>query len=174
MLRISTSLVVAVDGASRGNHDRAQDSRAAYGVFFGRDSPYNARAKLGPDDGRRTSDRAELLGAQRALKIVDAMWGAGELGGVQHVIVKTDSKWLADSMREWVWRWEGRGGLNERGVLAAHWEVVKGLHGLIKVFESERGVAVRFWWVRREENWEADGLANEALDEVVDEGYDDD
>ena len=33
---------------------------------------------------------------------------------------------------------------------------------------------MRFWWVRREENWEADGLANEALDEVVDESYDDD
>ena len=156
---------MAIDGACRRNKRDDPDSTAAYGIWFGNNCPRNSYGLL-PSRDLQTSIRAELHAAVVALDNIDIMYKDGELGGIKHVILKTDSDWLARSMSEWVWIWEEKRGLNSAGKVTAHWEDIKKLHKLIQVFEIERAVAVRFWRVDREWNKAADLLANRPLDEA--------
>ena len=163
ILRIFNSIVVAVDGASRGNNRSDPNSRAAFGIWFGNNSAFNTFRRLDPNEPQ-TNNRAELQAARQALGIIELMYIRGELDGIQHVIIKTDSIWLANSMSDWVWTWLQNGGRNSRGEIAAHWEDIANFHSCITAFEG-RGIAVRFWWVERKWNAQADALANRALDE---------
>lgn len=65
------SVVIAVDGGSRGNDRAESTSRAAWGVYWGPDCVWNDRNTL---DGTevQTSSRAELQAVRRVLLGVQA------------------------------------------------------------------------------------------------------
>lgn len=164
------SIVIAVDGGSRGNSRADPKSRAAYGVFFGPGCHRNAKGLLDPR-APQTSSRAELEGLRKALEIVDGMKRAGELDGWREVIIKLDSDYVARSLSEWIWAWERTNFVTRKGTPVEHADVIREMHATITRMEEE--MTVLLWRVGREWNQEADALVNQALDDAADSGYED-
>ena len=162
------SIVISVDGGSRGNNRNDPKSRAAYGVFFGPNCRRNAFGLL-DQNAPQTSQRAELEGVRKALEIVQGMKRAGELDGWREIIIKLDSDYVARSLGEYIWGWEKNGYITRKGTNVEHGDVFREMHGMIMRMEEE--MAVRFWRVGREWNQEADALVNQALDDAADSGY---
>ena len=156
------SVVIAVDGAARGNNSANPASRAAYGVFFGRNCKWNSYGTV-DQTKPQTNSRAELQAVREALLTVLRRRQLGELTGWREIIVQTDSEYVAKSLSEYIWSWQLIGWRTIRGDPVKHLELIKEIHNMICHLE-ERG-AVRFWRISREFNTAADALANRALNE---------
>jgi probable phosphoglycerate mutase len=131
------SAVAHIDGGSRGN-----PGPAGYGVRIERDD--GSVVELKEALGTTTNNVAEYRGLLAALA-----WAAGQ--GIRHLHVRSDSLLLVKQM------------LGEYRVKHA---------GLQPLWSEARGLVrrlgeVRFEHVRREDNREADRLANEAMDEAA-------
>jgi ribonuclease HI len=155
------SLVISIDGACRGNNKLDPTSQASYGVYFGQSSPHN---RCGCLDSRlpQTSTRAEIEGAIQAVEMIAQLDLRAE--STTRVVLKTDSDYLHKSMTEWMFKWLTTGGVGSAGRQVEHWEYLLALHKRIMEVEYTKRLRVQFWWVPREYNGGADGLANLALD----------
>ncbi|KAI0521294.1 ribonuclease H-like domain-containing protein [Xylaria bambusicola] len=160
------SLIVAVDGACRNNGQ--PDARAALGVFFGDDSSWNKSDRLPHRDA--SSQRAELCAALRALKTIGNLvaheWKHHITSGrtLDRVIVKSDSAYLVNGITEWIFKWLDNGFTNARSQPVQNQDLFKELLHVINRLGREKRIRVLFWHVMREQNADADRLANAALD----------
>ncbi|KAI0966875.1 ribonuclease H-like domain-containing protein [Xylaria arbuscula] len=160
------SIIVAVDGACRNNGQPG--AQAALGVFFRAGSSWNKAEKLTLRD--TTSQRAELCAALRALKIVyDSIaheWQHSITAGsaLKRVIIKSDSNYLVQGMTEHIVKWRSNGFLNARSQPVQNQELIKEIWQLIKRLQQQKKIRVLFWKVARQDNANADRLANLALD----------
>ncbi|KAI1111130.1 ribonuclease H-like domain-containing protein [Nemania sp. NC0429] len=161
------SFIVAVDGACRNNGQPG--ARAALGVFFRDGCRWNKSEMLTASN--TTSQRAELCAALRALQIVHdpvaEEWEHSITTGkaLKRVIVKSDSNYLVQGMTEWISEWLDNGFTNSRSGPVENQDLFKELWGLVQRMGRQKGIEVLFWKVPREENADADGLANAALDD---------
>ncbi|KAM5342061.1 hypothetical protein ACJ41O_015092 [Fusarium nematophilum] len=153
--------VVHIDGACRGNG--TPSARAAWGVYFGPESPLNASGLLDPDI-QQTSTRAEIEALSQAVRIIqrDIMQDIS----LQQIYIASDSAYLVEAMSQWIEGWIENNGRNNEGRRVAHYEILKGTHELLDelTYGDDGGLDFKFWHVPREENREADMLANSALD----------
>ncbi|KAI1767937.1 ribonuclease H-like domain-containing protein [Hypoxylon sp. FL1150] len=135
------TVVVSIDGACCGNG--TPSARAAWGVYFGPNSPHNDCGLLDPTLPQ-TSTRAEI----------EAL---------------TDSDYLVKAMSRWIKGWIENGGRKAGGGPVAHFQVLKDIHEFIEemTYGDEGGLYSKFWHVPRAQNPEADTLANRALDGSV-------
>ncbi|EME77467.1 uncharacterized protein MYCFIDRAFT_212709 [Pseudocercospora fijiensis CIRAD86] len=159
--RDESSLVVHIDGACRNNGK--PNARAAYGVYFGPDSPFNC-AGLVPSTIPQTSTRAEIEALAHALEAVQRICNTDFK--LCEIKIATDSSFVVDAMARWVEGWIANGGIGARGKRVAHYERLKELHEKLDYMEysDDGGICVEFWHVSRDMNSEADALANAALD----------
>lgn len=164
------SIVVSVDGGSRGNNASNPNSRAAYGVSFGPGCMWNVCHVLKASDPQ-TSSRAELEAVRQALQVVLTRRAQGEFDGWREIIIKTDSDYVAKSFTQYIWEWEVNGYRKTDGKPVQHMELIQDIHATIVAMEPH--MAVRFWRVDRQWNTEADALVNRVLDETSDSGYED-
>jgi len=155
------TMVIAVDGGSRGNNRNDPKSQAAYGVFFGPNCHRNTYG-LVPQSAPQTSSRAELEAVRKALELVQGMKQAGEIEDWREIIIKLDSDYVAKSLGEYVWTWERNGYMTRKGTPVEHAGLIRELHGTIT--RLEQNGAVPFWSFVGEWNREADALVNQALD----------
>jgi ribonuclease HI len=155
------SIVIAIDGACRGNNNLDPNSRASYGVYFGKSSPHN-RCDCLDRQLPQTSTRAEIEAAIQAVEMVAKLDLTGQR--TTRVIIKIDSDYLHKSMTEWIWNWLTTGGVGSRGCEVKHWAYLFELHRRIIDVENQKRIRIQFWWVPREFNKAADALANIALD----------
>ena len=158
------AIVIATDGACRNNG--RPGAVAACGVFFNVDSYHNKAFKL--NDRRPTSQRAELHAAVYALKAFTKMFTSGHLGTkgyVNEVIIRSDSAYLVNGMTSWIIEWRQNGYLNSRGNHLKNQGLFRRLDHLCNN-PAVMGVRARFWRVPRDDNQQADKLANAALDET--------
>ena len=133
----SGSAVAHIDGGSRGN-----PGPAAYGVHIRRAD--GTVVELKEDIGVATNNVAEYRGLLAALSWATTL-------GISRLHVRSDSQLLIKQMQ------------GEYRVKHA---------GLIPLWQEARGLAkqigdVRFEYVRRELNKDADRLANEAMDQAA-------
>lgn len=157
------SVVVSIDGACRGNG--TPSARASWGVYFGPQSPHNSCGML-DSSHPQTSTRAEIEALSQALDIIDNM---PEWLSLQHYYIRTDSAYVVKTFSEWIQSWTENGGKNSRRKRPAHFGIIKKIHEHLDdmTYGGYGGLLFRFWQVPREENTEADALANEALDKEV-------
>ena len=156
------AIVIATDGACRNNG--RPDAIASCGVFFNVDSYHNKAFKV--HDRRPTSQRAELRAAIYALGSFTKMFTSGYVenkGYVTEVIIKSDSAYLVNGMTSWIIAWRQNGYLNSLGYNLKNQGLFRKLDRLCNNL-AMMGVQVRFWKVPREENQQADKLANAVLD----------
>ncbi|KAJ8071496.1 hypothetical protein OCU04_001816 [Sclerotinia nivalis] len=162
------TLVVAVDGACPHNgSDLATES--SFGIFFGEGSIFNMYDTIERPAGVvHTNNYAELMAVYRALKLIKDssffnVWRAdAENGPTSTAIIMTDSTYVYDSVTAWIWKWLQNNFQNAMGKPVVNGELIDRIDKTI--FDlAERNICVRFWSVPREDNTEADELANRAL-----------
>ena len=155
------TMVISIDGACRANGDHAI-ARASCGVYFDANSPFNSQACL-QDTSRQTNQLAEIIAATRALNRVENILTSKS--SINHVILVTDSAYLANSISQHVYAWEMKSWKSTTGGEIVNRRPFQVLHGIIKKMEAD-GFLVQFWLVPRQANREADRLANIALDRL--------
>lgn len=160
--RDESTMVIHIDGACRGNGTR--NARAAYGIYFGPNSPYNTWG-LVPAHMPQTSTRAEIEALAHALPVLQSICSHDlQLSDIK---IATDSAFLVRAMSEWMEGWIANDGITANGRRVAHFERLWDLHDTLDEMEygDDGGIVVSFWYVGRERNRAADALANAALDE---------
>ncbi|CZR53751.1 uncharacterized protein PAC_03632 [Phialocephala subalpina] len=160
---LSTTLIVGVDGACPDNGPLA--NRGSWGVYFGRNSPYNSCGLL-PKAERKTNNVAEIYAALNALKLVSqrVILGPRE---VKELVIMSDSALLVSSLTDYIKNWRKNGFKTVRKQSVANVELIKELDDLVDEVEMTLGLQVKFWHVKRKYNAGADRLANIALDNDV-------
>ncbi|KAK2010197.1 ribonuclease H-like protein [Colletotrichum eremochloae] len=154
------SLVVYIDGACRGNG--TPSARASWGVYFGPGSRHNRRGLLAPALPQ-TSARAEIEALAQALDALREVTARDY--SLTKIKIATDSEYLANAMSLWIGDWIENEGINARGHRVAHFETLRELHERLDdmTYGDDGGLDIMFWPITREENQEADKLANEAF-----------
>ncbi|KAF7872478.1 hypothetical protein EAF04_003399 [Stromatinia cepivora] len=164
------TLVVAADGACPYNGtDLARES--SFGIFFGEGSIFNMYDTIERPAGvAHTNNYAELMAVYRALKLIKDssffdVWRAdAENGPTSTAIIMTDSTYVYESVTAWIWKWRQNNFQNSMGKPVVNGELIDRIDKTI--FDlAERNICVRFWSVPREDNTEADKLANRALED---------
>ncbi|KAI6085181.1 ribonuclease H-like domain-containing protein [Hypoxylon rubiginosum] len=155
------TVVLSIDGACRGNG--TPTARAAWGVYFGPQSPHNASGLLDPTLPQ-TSSRAEIEALSQALRIIRTTISADYT--MTRFRIRTDSEYLMKALSLWIEGWIENGGRRAQGKPVAHYQVLKDIHERLEDMEygEDGGMDFKFWHVPREKNREADALANQALD----------
>ncbi|KAF4841953.1 hypothetical protein CGCSCA4_v009092 [Colletotrichum siamense] len=175
------SLIIAVSGATANN-----PNRSAIGVYFGPNNPFNlslavpTKYRIG-DGGENvlishTIQRAELYGVIAALNAVfpfthqygiESPTNGNIPTTLKHVIIKIESGYIVDK----ICRMEAQrpldihqaceAGKSDRGCLE-HCDLWQELRqGLVDL--ADCGAVVQFWHIPRDQNLEADALANVGL-----------
>ncbi|EPS45060.1 hypothetical protein H072_1003 [Dactylellina haptotyla CBS 200.50] len=181
----SRSLLVYIDGACPRNGLNA--TKSAIGVHFGPQSSHNHSQMLNDPDP--TSQKAEITAAIEAMRYVrtvvvprrKSLVQAASRGNSSHAIQKankfrlilsTDSSYLVDCtcnhMNKWVFDKVGQVWKNGQG------KVIQNGEGFRKIREeveslSMVGIQVAWYQIPRRFNADADRLANQALNAVMDE-----
>ena len=156
------SVVISVDGASRGNKRADPTSRASWGVYWGPGCTSNACGTLSIGEPQ-TSIRAELQAVRHALLGINMRRVQGDLHGWRQIIIKLDSDYVKKTFDKYIWKWERNAWRKSDGKKPEHLELIQDIYHMI--CDIEENGAVRFWRVDREWNADADALANQALDE---------
>ncbi|KAI7191516.1 hypothetical protein KC343_g11696, partial [Hortaea werneckii] len=163
------TVIIAVDGARKGK--KFPHARAGYGVFFHRDHhSWNESVML--PDSVKTKQQAELhaalggLQSARRLRLLNTdlcgKWRRpGPMRELSRVVIKTDSAYLVNVMTKRVLKWRLNDYTNCKGLPVGNAPFVRQLEAEVQALH-ELDVGVKFWRVRREENREADRLANAA------------
>lgn len=174
--------VVFTDGACPGNGGLY--AKAGLGIVFkDSDDPRSTSkpgfavpvtADIDPYTARRTSQRAELLAAIKALEMVrddaDRMRYAGctwKLAVRRRPrwepawVVAADSEYVVKGMTEWLPRWKLRGGRKPDGQVPSNYDLFLRLESIVNEIEA-RNVQVGFLWIPRHKNGTADWLAKRA------------
>ncbi|GAA5897132.1 hypothetical protein JCM5296_002236 [Sporobolomyces johnsonii] len=154
--------LIQTDGAclynGRGTTQQQQQQKAAWGMCWGpelRGVPGAcARVLEGPPE-KHTSQRAELRALLAALYF--RTW-PGE--GTSHLVIATDSEYVAKGCTEWLPVWVGNGWKNSSGRPVANQDLWR---RVVARMEDHFGDALRvgLWRVDRELNRRADKLAND-------------
>ncbi|OOF92537.1 hypothetical protein ASPCADRAFT_8812 [Aspergillus carbonarius ITEM 5010] len=158
------SIVIAVDGACRGNGQHG--AQASVGVYHGYGNEWNESFVL-PSEATQTNQVAELVACHRALLDAQIKHACGEESGdedekINTVVIKSDSEYVVRGVTEWTEKWKTNGWLNVRGQPVANGEYFRNIGRIVEALEAKQ-VVVWFWLVPRELNEDADQLAKLAL-----------
>lgn len=155
------TVVVSIDGACRDNGKPT--ARASWGVYFGPGSRYNSSGRLSPDLPQ-TNSRAEIEALSRAIDTIRVF--SHQDMTLQKIKIRCDSEYLCQAMSMWIEGWIENGGRRSNGRAVAHFDKLAEIHKMLDdmTYGDDGGLDFQFWHVPREENQEADRLANRALD----------
>ena len=153
--------VCYIDGACRGNgYDGAVGGAGLYIPQFDRHEYQSIDSYENP-----TSQRAELTALIMALEAAIERRGELYTDPWFSLNIKTDSKYVIGCLTDWLAKWKNNGWLNARGCPVSNQDLIKRAAELQEDIEEEGGEVV-FQHIRREENHEADRLANLGCDEA--------
>jgi ribonuclease HI len=171
------SLVVAVDGACRGNGRKdGFVVKAGVGVYFRDASDLNISARLDALAGQElTNQQAELQAALVALSqindfkenrvkypnLVDE--DGPELKNLSDIIIKTDSKYVVRGMTEWMGKWTRNGFRTYNGNLVVNASLFQLLGQTVTLIQDKLKCKVYLWHVPRQFNAQANSLAQQAV-----------
>jgi ribonuclease HI len=145
-----------IDGACPGNG--TPTAKGGIGVYFGQNSPYNiSQPIVGPI---QTSQRAELHAFNAALRQIERI--VEENPGLEYFIVVTDSEYLVNSLAKHVYKWKENGWKTAGRQPVANRDLIEPLDKKLDDMASN-GIDVQFWRASRNQNVEADRLANMAV-----------
>ncbi|GAA5859337.1 hypothetical protein JCM1840_004568 [Sporobolomyces johnsonii] len=154
--------LIQTDGAcacpSNGRETQEQQQKAAWGMCWGpelRGVPGSSAGMLEGPREKHTSQRAELRAFLAALYL---RYWPGE--GTSHLVIATDSEYVAKGCTESLPVWVGNGWKNTRGQPVANQDLWR---RVVARMEDHFGDALRvgLWRVDRELNRRADKLAND-------------
>ncbi|KAK6216121.1 hypothetical protein LQW54_003897 [Pestalotiopsis sp. IQ-011] len=154
-----------VDGGCRWNGQPHAIGAAAACLDIGRSSDYWSRTEILPDSPTPTSSRAEITAVIIALKW--AIEKRQELRSNPYIIINihSDSQNVVDWMIEWIDWWSENGWFTVRGTEVADKDLFLEARALEDQLYNTGNCDINYWWIPREDNYEADKECNRALDE---------
>ena len=155
----SSTIIIGIDGYTP-SEDGRSPRVASYGVYFGPSSPFNEFGPL-PREELQTSLSAKAYAARKAIEIVEDDILLQQ--DITHVILKTNSAFLARSLAELIWKWEDNSWETASGESLHNRHTFLGLHDAINEAHQEGRFRTQFWHVHKKHNLEADDLAKRAL-----------
>lgn len=175
------TMIIAIDGVLPHHTDSRAGSIAGCAVFCGINSKYNTTFvnKMGH---KHTSplvqlQRAKFRAIVSALKQAKTrlcgprtkQGGGGpkkQLKHINEVVIKTDSKYVADSLSIHITKWRSNGYTNVQGLPVVSQDFITQIDGLCDDL-ANLGVEVRFWRVPEWFNSQANKLAYTAFEDVA-------
>lgn len=156
------TMEIYVDGACRGNGQRGSVAAAA-AVFKTRSGRQDGWTRILPNHPTPTNQRAEITAIIIALE--QALEKSAELrtSPMLDVTIYSDSKYAIGCMTDWVNKWSRNGWINAAGYEVANRDLIKDASDLHNKLKEEG--TVKYIWIPREKNQDADRLCNEVLDE---------
>ncbi|KIY64026.1 ribonuclease H-like protein [Cylindrobasidium torrendii FP15055 ss-10] len=168
--------VVYTDGACSNNGDDSSAISAIGGTLGDAYLEYNWSIKI--DDSmdygqRRTSQRAELLAAIEGLRHLvleddnDCRSAGGHLSQASEgtdgsfYVVATDSEYVVKGVTQWYPKWQRNGWRTAGGTRPTNLDLFRELVEYVEDLEKN-GITVKFWYIPRRYNREADALATAA------------
>lgn len=154
-----------VDGGCRRN-GQASALGAAAALIIHRNGATTTRKRALPSSPLPTNQRAELtaivlaleLAYQKSLQLANAPY--------MKVTIVTDSKYAYGCMTDWSFKWRRNGWRNSAGRPVANQDLVKKAIELQEQVEMAGLGKVKFEWVPRKWNFDADEAVNDKLDEL--------
>ncbi|KAI1826275.1 ribonuclease H-like protein [Xylaria intraflava] len=166
------SLVVAVDGACPGS-GTLRATKSAFGVFFG-PSRHNLALRVPDTPGySHTGQRAELNAAIAAITASESVirrggqWhceGCPKPCVVNHLVIKSDSAYLVEGMTAHIEKWRENGWRTAKNTKVKNQDLWTELYERVHTLHTDTGATVDFWLVPRDQNKDADRLANLGLE----------
>ncbi|KAH7916647.1 ribonuclease H-like domain-containing protein [Hygrophoropsis aurantiaca] len=172
--------MVFTDGACSRNGQA--DACSGMGIAMGLDGEGEDQWALPIDDtvdpdGKRTSQRAELLAASEGLRRICEEDREGlakdfdknRRNARRHgedlrptcLIIATDSQYVVKGMTEWLPHWKANGWRTSRGGRPSNIDLFQKLDAEVDANERRHHVEIGFWHVNREHNQLADKLAKQ-------------
>ena len=159
---------ITVDGACRGNGQPGARGCAAAIFKFRRNMTLSRHSVLLANYPTPTNQRAELAAIILALKEALKKYLDLDTQPRLDLRISTDSKYAVSCMNEWIFKWLENGWLNAAGRPVVNRDLIKEAWDLR--CELRQVGRVKFRWIPREENEDADSYCNEILDDS-DWGY---
>ncbi|KAJ7800298.1 ribonuclease H-like domain-containing protein [Mycena olivaceomarginata] len=154
---------VWTDGACRGNGEPG--AVAGAGAWFSRPMQGSTGwSRPLPQDPVPTNQRAELAGVVLALELAVQRREQLDFDPFFILTIHTDSRYAIGCLCDWIEKWKYNGWCNARGLPVANRDLIEEASDMIDGIKN--GGRVDFVWVPREQNVEADRLANEACDKA--------
>ncbi len=155
-------LYVWTDGCCLDNGNPG--ARGGVGVWFNFNHPnnYSGPLPLGP----QTNQRAEIYAAIKAIEIAIQEIHARDEEYSEGIIIHTDSKYVVESMTDFIFKWKKNGWRNAKGFSVSNRDLLETLDELIEEVENT-GRMVLFQHVPREFNLEADELSRQGAEMVM-------
>ena len=153
---------IYVDGGCRGN-GKPDSIGAAAAVFRRKWGKRNCWTRAMPRWPTPTNQRAEITAIILALE--QALEEYANLDGNPWLDVKiySDSKYAIGCMTDWVYKWRANGWRNAAGNEVANRDLIEEASDLDDRLKEEGDV--KYIWIPREDNDEADRICNDALDD---------
>ncbi|KAI1426113.1 ribonuclease H-like domain-containing protein [Xylaria sp. FL1777] len=156
-----------VDGGCRRNGTPEAIGAAACLYMRGRDGSYIWNSRRLPQNPRPTNERAEITAIIMALEW--ALERFEELDSNPRIVVRihSDSKYAIGCMVTWINKWEQNGWINCAGREVSNRDLIERaaeLNDKVKNLGS-----VKYIWIPRSENEEADEVCNDELDKMEDD-----
>ncbi|KAI0142219.1 ribonuclease H-like domain-containing protein [Xylariaceae sp. FL1272] len=156
------TMVFKVDGGCRRNgQDRPLGAAACCLVNRSGRIKYYKVQRL-PLHSTPTNQRAEIAAIILALEWALERYNESDTYPRMKIIIKSDSKYAVNSMSEWIYKWASNGWVNSAGYEVANRDLIQEASDLDDRLK-ELG-SVRYEWIPRAENQDADRYCNESLD----------
>ncbi|CAL8585142.1 hypothetical protein XPA_010722 [Xanthoria parietina] len=156
-------LYMSVDGACRRNGCNNADAAAAVVIHrkSGRSETWSMPL---PDYPVPTNQLAELTAIMMALEKALEKYRNMDQSPFMQVTIKTDSEYSHKCLTQWSNKWVENGWLTSKG------KEVKNRHLIERALDLQADIeqngSVRYTWVPREQNKEADAAVNKELDSM--------
>ncbi|KAI1270110.1 ribonuclease H-like domain-containing protein [Xylariaceae sp. FL1019] len=161
------TMVFEVDGGCRRNGQPRPLGAAACCLQMRSGRKHYARTERLPSNPSPTNQRAEITAISMALKWALEKYDEDNICARLNVIIKSDSKYAVNAMSDWIYKWSSNGWVNSAGYEVANRDLIQQASRLDDRVR-ELG-SVRYEWIPREDNIDADRHCNDSLDEQEDE-----
>ena len=155
---------IYVDGGCKGN-ERPGAIGAAAAVFKLRDGRQRSWYKKLPNSPTPTNQRAEItaiiIALEQALKLSESLI----TNPVLDVTICSDSQYAIRCMNEWIYKWSQNGWMNSAGRKVTNRDLIQTASDLDDRLKEEGDV--RYVWIPREDNQDADELCNQVMTEMA-------
>jgi ribonuclease HI len=154
---------IYVDGGCRGNGQPGAIGAAAAVVKLrgGRTRTWTRELPfyLSP-----TNQRAEITAIILALELALEKYESLDSYPKFNVTIYSDSRYAVNCMTDWVYGWANNGWMNSRGFEVVNRDLIEEASNLDdRLRDLGR---VKYEWIPRGENWEADEACNDCMDEM--------
>ena len=112
-----------------------------------------------------TNQRAEITAIIFALQQALAKYDRLHSAPIPNVTIYTDSKYAQGCMSTWIDQWSKNGWFNSRGTPVANGDLIQEASNLDYAVRALG--KVKYVWIPRSQNWEADEAANLVMDEML-------